>query len=102
VLARASLKNIAARLMRGAEGDVREETMLREVVDEVGGLVDAGGSDAPALWLSACFDLYWAELRSLGDGVTTAGDLDRSMEEAVAATRDGRLDELDGDGLITR
>jgi hypothetical protein len=102
LLARASLKNIAARLMRGAADDAREQTMLREVVAEVGGLIDAGGSDALALWLSARFDLYWAELRSLGDGVTTAGDLGRSMEEAVAATRDGRLDEHDGYGLITR
>ena len=102
LLARASLKNVAARLLRGADGDMREETMLREVVDEVGELVDAGGSDALALWLSARFDLYWAELRSLGDGVTTAGDLGRSMQEAIAATRDGRLDELDGYGLITR
>lgn len=102
VLGRASLTVLAARLMRGAAGDVREPTALCDVVAGVGELVDAGGSDVLALWLSIRFDLYWAEVRSLGDGVTTTGDLGRAFDEAVAAIRDGRLEEHDGFGLVTR
>jgi tetratricopeptide (TPR) repeat protein len=101
VLGRCALTQLAARIMREAGEEVRAEELLRASVEELATLVDRGGSDALALWLSARFDLFWSGMLTKEPGVSLAGDLGVAMDTAVTATRDGRLDERSGFGLIT-
>jgi len=104
VLSRCALQQLAARLLRGAGERGRALALLRPVVDELTDVVErsGGSSDALALWLSARFELAWFELESLPSGVARLGDAGAAMETAVAAMRDGRLDERAGFGLVAQ
>lgn len=100
-LARLAFRVLVARVhLRGGDHQQADD-LLVAVVDDIGRLVDGGGPGMLALWLSARFSRYWADLNVRGSGVTTFGDLAVVLEIALAATRDGRLDHRSGFGLLT-